>query len=312
MANNPRFHYQQFSSAFVRATDFSSTLGQINILIMAWVCMIMHGSAVDQEVSLQKNNASQIGIFAMIRSAVFTFMFATSLFCVPANAQGLLKSLTESAKQIISPSASGGNASVLGSDEIINGLREALRVGAQTVVGQLGTTDGYNTDTAIHISLPSNIQKAQDLMRKFGLSALADDVELRINRAAEAAAPKTKELIWRAIEEMTLDDAKRIYNGPNDAATQYFRRVSTDDLSAAVKPVVDQALREVGAIAAYDSLVGQYSKMPFVPDIKSDLSAHAVQGALSGLFHYLAKEEAAIRDNPAKQTTDLLKRVFGD
>jgi len=247
----------------------------------------------------------------MIRSALIALIFSAFVISVPANAQSLLKTLTDSAKKIISPSATGGGDSVLSSEEIVEGLREALRVGAQTVVGQLGTTDGYNSDAAIHIPLPSKMQKAQNLMRKFGLSALADDVELRINRAAEAAAPRTKELIWRAIKEMTLNDVKRIYDGPKDAATQYFRRVSTDDLSAAVKPVVDQALQEVGAIASYDNLVGQYSKMPFVPDIKSDLSAHAVRGALSGLFHYLAREEEAIRDNPGKQTTDLLKRVFG-
>jgi hypothetical protein len=247
----------------------------------------------------------------MFRCSLVALISSTLLISVPASGQSLLKTLTDTAKKIVSPSATGGSDGALGSEEIIEGLREALRVGAQTVVGNLGAADGYNTDPVIHIPLPSRMQKAQDLMRKFGLSALADDVELKINRAAEAAAPKTRELIWRAIDEMTVDDAKRIYNGPKDAATQYFRRVATGDLSAAVKPVVDQALQEVGAIRSYDNLVGQYGKMPFVPDIKSDLSAHAVQGALNGLFHYLAREEEAIRDNPAKQTTDLLKRVFG-
>lgn len=247
----------------------------------------------------------------MSRSILNTLIFICLLISIPANAQSLFKSLTDSAKKIISPTTSGGGTSALANEEIIDGLREALRVGAQTVVGQLGAADGYFGDSSIHIPLPPNMQKAQDLMRKFGFSALADDVELRINRAAERAAPKAKELIWRAIDSMTLEDAKGIYDGPKDAATQYFRRVATDDLAAAVKPVVDQALQDVGAIAAYDNLIGKYSKMPFVPDIKSDLSAHAVGGALSGLFHYLAREEAAIRDNPAKQTTDLLKRVFG-
>jgi len=244
-------------------------------------------------------------------SILVSVIVAGLIVSSPGGAQNLFKSLTDSAKKMIPPSTAGSATDTLGKQEIIDGLREALRIGVQSVVGQIGAADGYNADTAIHIPLPSKMRKAQDLMRKFGLSALADDVELKINRAAEVAAPKTKELIWRAIREMSLDDAKRIYDGPKDAATQYFRRVSSDGLSGAIKPVIDQALSEVGAISAYDSLVGQYSKMPFVPDIKSDLSSHAVQGALSGLFHYLAKEEAAIRDNPAKQTTDLLKRVFG-
>ena len=151
----------------------------------------------------------------------------------------------------------------------------------------------------------------QSTLRKFGLSSLADDVEMRINRAAEQAAPKAKEIIWKAIEGMTLDDAQAIYNGPEDAATQYFRRVSTDDLTANVKPIVQQTLDEVGAIAAYDKLMGQYKGIPFVPDVKADLTQHATDGALEGLFHYLAQEEAAIRQNPAKRTTELLAKVFG-
>ena len=254
--------------------------------------------------------APPIGAISMIHCTLIALIFSAFVLSVPANAQSLLKTQTDSAKKIISPSATGGGDSVLSSEEIVEGLREALRVGAQTVVSQLGTTDGYNSDATIHIPLPSKMQKTQNLMRKFELSALAVDVELRVNRAAEAAAPRTKELIWRAINEMTFNDVKRICDGPKDAATQYFHRVSTDDLGAAAEPVVDQVLQEIGAIASNDNLVGQYSKMPFVSDIKSDLSAHAVRGAMRGLFHYLTKEEEAIRDNPAKQTTDLLKRGF--
>ncbi|MEK9751875.1 MAG: DUF4197 domain-containing protein [Rhodospirillaceae bacterium] len=122
---------------------------------------------------------------------------------------------------------------------------------------------------------------------------------------------KAKELVGKAIESMTLDDAKAIYNGPKDAATQYFRRVATPDLKATVAPVVDGALKHVGAVAAYDQLVGKYKTVPFVPDPKADLTSHATNLALEGLFKYLASEEAAIHDNPAKRTTELLTKVFG-
>jgi len=149
------------------------------------------------------------------------------------------------------------------------------------------------------------------LLKKFGLSALADDVELRLNRAAEAAAPKTKELIWKAISSMTLDDAMAIYKGPDDAATQYFKKVATNDLATTVKPVVDSSLAEVGAISTYDQLMGQYKALPFVPDVKANLSQHTTDLALKGLFHYLAAEEAEIRKNPAKRTTEILSKVFG-
>lgn len=179
------------------------------------------------------------------------------------------------------------------------------------MTAQVGAADGFNADPAIHIPLPDQLTKVQDIMRKFGLSALADDVELKLNRAAEEAAPKTKELIWKAVNEMTLDDAKKIYDGPEDAATQYFKRVATPDLKATVEPVVDNALQQVGAITAYDTLISKYKGLPLVPDVKADLQAHATQLTLDGIFHYLAKEEAAIRANPAARTTDILKQVFG-
>ncbi len=210
-----------------------------------------------------------------------------------------------------SSSSTGNPAEALSYDDIVAGLREALRVGTERVTAQLGAADGFNSDPDIHIPLPPALQDVQSTLRTVGLSSLADDVELKLNRAAEKAAPQTKELIWNAITNMTLDDAKRIYDGPEDAATQYFKRVSSDDIANVVRPVVDQTLDEVGAIASLDEMMGQYSKLPFVPDVKADLTDHAVQMTLQGLFHYLAREEAAIRQNPAKRTTDLLVRVFG-
>lgn len=205
-------------------------------------------------------------------------------------------------------SSSGGELSLT---DITAGLREALKVGSERVVGQIGSADGYNLDPDIHIPLPPELQKVQSVLKRFGLSGMADDLELRLNRAAEAAAPKTKELIWKAITDMTLEDAKRIYDGPDDAATQYFKKVASADLADTVRPVVDQSLEEVGAISAYDDLMGQYKTLPLVPDVKANLSDHAVDLALEGLFFYLGKEEAAIRQNPAKRTTELLTKVFG-
>ena len=243
-----------------------------------------------------------------------TVALGTALILSAATAQAsFLDKLKGAVDQVTSGSGGSGSAATSGlaTDQIIAGLKEALRVGAERVVAQVGAVDGFNADPRIHIPLPDQLAKAQDVMRKFGLGAMADDVELRLNRAAEEAAPKTKELIWKAVNEMTLDDAKKIYDGPQDAATQYFKRVATPDLKATVEPVIDNALKQVGAITAYDSLMSKYKGLPLVPDVKADLQAHATQLTLDGIFHYLAKEEADIRANPAARTTDLLKQVFG-
>jgi hypothetical protein len=209
-------------------------------------------------------------------------------------------------------SGTGGSATtVLTNSDIVAGLRDALKVGAERVVQTIGKADGYNKDPDIHIPLPPSLQNVQSTLRRVGMSRMADDLELKLNRAAETAAPKTKAIIWDAITRLTLDDARTIYDGPDDAATQYFRKTSTGDLKGVVRPVVDDALNQVGAIASYDNMMKQYKAVPFVPDVKANLSDHTVELALKGLFHYLAKEEAAIRNDPAKRTTEILAKVFG-
>lgn len=205
----------------------------------------------------------------------------------------------------------GSAVSALSSGEVANGLREALRVGAERVVGTLGRVDGFNKSSDVHIPLPESLKSAQSMLRKVGMSRLADDLELRLNRAAETAVPKAKTLFGNAITAMTIDDAKRILNGPKDAATQYFRNKMSAPLAAEMKPIVDQQLGQVGAIAAYDRMIGQYKTIPFVPDVRTNLTEHVLEKAIDGVFLYLAREEAAIRENPAKRTTELLRKVFG-
>lgn len=191
------------------------------------------------------------------------------------------------------------------------GLKEALRVGSENVVARLGRMDGFNTDSAIHIPLPKQLDRVKSALDKVGMSAMLDDLELKMNRAAEDATPKATEIFRQAITEMSFDDVKTIFDGPEDAATQYFRSKMSPSLMKEMQPVVDNSLSAVGAIQAYNDTMKTYQALPFVPDVKSDFSTYVVEKGIDGIFYYLAKEEAAIRIDPAKQTTDLLKHVFG-
>ena len=199
----------------------------------------------------------------------------------------------------------------LSTQDMAAGLREALRVGSERVVSQVGAADGFNLDPEIHNPLPGAFRQVQSALKNVGLSELADDVELKLNRAAEAAAPEARDLFVQAINEMTLDDAKRIFDGPDDAATRYFKGKMSAPLSDKMAPIVDRSLAEVGALASVDRMMASYQSIPFVPDVKSDLRSYVVEKALDGIFFYVAKEEAAIRNDPAARTTELLKQVFG-
>jgi hypothetical protein len=207
---------------------------------------------------------------------------------------------------------SGESASAgISNAEIAAGLKEALRIGTDHVVARLGAVNGFNADPRVHIPLPDSLQKVRDTLELVGMSSTMDDLELRLNRAAEAATPGAKKLFLESIQSMTLEDVRRIYEGPNDAATRYFQSRMSEPLAREMIPIVNTSLSEVGAIRVYDDAIRQYEAIPFVPDIKADLTGYVVKKGMDGIFYYLAREEAAIREDPVKRTTALLRKVFG-
>ncbi|MBX2881358.1 MAG: DUF4197 domain-containing protein [Granulosicoccus sp.] len=204
----------------------------------------------------------------------------------------------------------GSSAGSLTTNEITQGLKQALAVGSDTVVGQLGRANGFNADPTIRIRLPESLQKARKVAAKVGLDESFNDLETRLNRAAEQATPKAKTLFISAIRSMSVSDAKGILQGPDNAATVYFRDKTGDSLKGQMRPIIDQALSEVGAVRTFNDLLARYNKIPFAPKVDADLTGHVVDQGSDGIFHYLAKEEKAIRENPLKRTSKLLQRVF--
>lgn len=210
---------------------------------------------------------------------------------------------------VTAPATSAAVAALSNSD-IGAGLKEALLVGTDTVVKNIGKTNGFNLDPKIHIPLPASLQTVHKALSAVGMGGLTSDLETRLNRAAEAATPKAKELFKDSIRQMTLADAKQILSGPNDAATQYLKKTMSPGLAKEMQPVVKSALADAGAIKAYDTVMGKYNQLPLVSGVKENLNNYVVDQAMNGIFYYVAQEEAAIRQNPAKRTTDLLKKVF--
>jgi hypothetical protein len=203
------------------------------------------------------------------------------------------------------------NGTDLTTGEVATGLKDALRVGTETVVNQLGQDNGFNDDPIIHIPLPEQLETVRSALTPLGMAPMLDDLELKMNRAAEAATPKAKALFWQSIDQMTMDDVMGIYNGPDDAATRYFERTMSPPLGDEMRPVISESLDLVGAIQAYDAVMSEYQSLPFVPDVKADMTDYVTQKGMDGIFHYLAQEEASIRTDPVKRTTDILQKVFG-
>ena len=198
----------------------------------------------------------------------------------------------------------------LTNEDVGNGLKDALSVGIETVVSQLGAADGFNLDTAVHIPLPGSLDKVKSTLGKLGMSSTFDELELGLNRAAEVAVPKSRELLLLAVQDMTMEDVMEIYRGPDDAATQYFRSKMSEPLAIEMRPIVDESLSQVGAADTYGNIADSYNDLPFVSPVDSSLTDYVLEKGTDGIFYYLAQEEAAIRKNPVKRTTDLLKRLF--
>lgn len=217
----------------------------------------------------------------------------------------------EDLKQVAESALGGSTSGPLSIDEITRGLKEALTTGSGAVVSQLGQSDGFNGDPAIRIPLPNALIKARKLASKVGLASSFDDLETRLNRAAEEATPKAKALFVGAIRSMSVEDAKGILQGPDNAATDYFRGKTGSQLQAQMRPIVDQALANVGAVSSFNKLLSQYNNIPLAPKVDADLTGHVVEEGSDGIFYYLAQEEKAIRENPLKRTSEILQRVFG-
>ena len=242
----------------------------------------------------------------MATSLMLAFLIAPAL-----QEEVIAQSFLKQGEDLLKGLESSDHGGTLSDAEIGAGLKEALEVGFRRVVDQVGAVDGFNADPDIHIPLPGALQRVQQSLGAIGQSSLADDLELRLNRAAETAVPEATESFLDAIATMELEDVRRIYNGREDEATRFFQERMTPDLVERFTPIVNDALSEVGAIRSYEQMMSSYEALPFVPDVKSDLSAYTVEKAMDGLFHYLAQEEAAIRSNPAARTTELLQKVFG-
>lgn len=198
----------------------------------------------------------------------------------------------------------------LSDEQIGKALKQALSVGAESVVATLQQSGAFADNPNLHIHLPSSLARVSKALDKFGMGQWTNELEAKLNEAAEQAIPAAGPILLTSINNLSLTDIQAIYQGKNDAATQYFKTQMSEPISQAMEPIIKQSLSNVGALKLYNKMISKYQSIPFVPDVNSDLIALVKTDAMSGIFEYLAKEEAAIRNNPAKRTTDLLKKAF--
>jgi hypothetical protein len=227
---------------------------------------------------------------------------------MPSPAQG--QDFGKIASDILHKSLPGDKGNLTKGD-VAAGLKEALSVAGGAATKRLSAKDGYMGDPAVRIPLPGVLGQAHKKLAPFGMAGPLDDLQRRVNRAAEAAAPAAGKLVADAVKSMTFDDAMTILRGGDTAATAFLRRKTEMNLRQSLKPRFTEALQSSGALGALDEAVATYGAGVLKTDTKTWLADEATTGALNGLFYYLAREEQAIRRDPVKRTSDLLRKVFG-
>lgn len=245
---------------------------------------------------------------------LFTYSIFSAAVLLAVTAEADWRSFFDSAREKISGRGTVAEQDKKLSDEDIgNGLREALAVGAERAIKLLGQRGGFMDDPMVHIPLPGMLDTAAKGLRMIGQDQIVDDVEATINQAAEQAIPQTLDIVKDTVKGMTLKDARAILTGPEDSATRYLQDNAGDSLYEAVRPIIAAATEKSGATAAYKRFVDKSGPRvnKLLTSRNLNLDDYVTRKTLDGLFQKLADEERLIREDPLARSTELLKKVFG-
>lgn len=233
---------------------------------------------------------------------ILCFLIFVLQSCNPAALEGIMNSVPSS------------NKSSLTQEEVIQGLKEALKIGAQNAVAFTGKENGFLNNNFIHIPFPNEAQKVKEKALQLGLNAQVEKFETNLNRAAEVAAKEATSVFVNAIANMSIQDGFNILKGDSVAATSFLKQNTSIELTNKFTPIVQKAIDQVQLTSYWEPLSSAYNTSTLLTGaqkVNNDLTAYVTQKALDGLFFYVADEERKIRKNPVARVNDILRKVFG-
>lgn len=212
---------------------------------------------------------------------------------------------------LLASSALAFSLSDLSNQEASSGLKAALEKGSVAAVARLGVENGFLNNDRVRIKLPGMVEQARPLLRMTGYGQKLDELEVSMNRAAEAAVPMAKPLLLNAVKSMSIADAKNILTGGDTSVTNFFREKTAGQLGVKFLPIVKKVTDRSGLSAQYNSTMGQVSKLGIVPEQQATVESYVTQRALDGLYTMIAEEEKAIRQDPVGSGSKIIGKVFG-
>ncbi len=225
--------------------------------------------------------------------------------------RGLLLGLALGAAALAAPAMAMPSRASLAAVDIGAGLREALVMAGDAAIARLGVPGGFADDPIVRIRLPGGLDRVREGLVDAGLGPVVEELERRMNSAAESVMPATRPLLQAATQSLAIEDAAGILAGPDDAATRLLESETASEIADEIQPVVVAALVATGADAAFEAFVAEYSRLPLMPSITGKLTSHVVDSSLAGLFLYMGEQERAIRRDSSARTTVRLRALFG-
>ena len=216
-----------------------------------------------------------------------------------------------SAGLVICAQAAGQGLASLTSQDAAAGLKDALIQSAGKAVGQLGAADGFLGNPQVKIPLPDSVRRVESGLRMIGMGRQADELVVSMNRAAEMAVKEATPILVESVKKMSVQDAKGILAGGDNAATDYFRRTTSAQLTQRFQPIVTTMTAKVQLAEQYNSLAGQAASLGLLKQEDANIDAYVTRKALDGLFIVIAEQERAIRKDPVGAATGMAKKVFG-
>ncbi len=247
----------------------------------------------------------------MIKNSLSLLVFM--LLLMPGTSHGQIDQLKEASDKA-QDKVTGDDSDKLSEEEIVKGLKEALEVGAKESVDFASKKGGFNQTPRIRIPFPPEAKEVKEKALEMGMDQKVEKFEKTMNRAAEKASKKAADIFVGAIKDMSVQEGRNILEGEKDAATQYLRDNTHDQLFKEFKPIVEKANDEVKLTRYWNPLASAYNKSTMMTGkekVNPDLDEYVTERAIDGLFVLIAEEEAKIRKDPAARVKDILKKVFG-
>lgn len=204
-----------------------------------------------------------------------------------------------------------GRAAGLSESDAALGVRAALERGATTAVASLGRSGGFLDNPRVRIPLPGVLHDVARVLKTTGQGQRVDELVVAMNRAAEAAMPEARGLLVETVKSMSVEDARRIVTGGDDAVTKFFASKTREPLGIKFLPIVTRATERVRLADKYNAVAGRAAGLGLVRPREANLQRYVTDKALDGLYLMIGEEEKKIRRDPVGTGSAILRKVFG-